>query len=111
MTPKSDHVGSDAGNGVPESGTPSEAKRLAARRRFLLGGAAAVPLIVTLGQREAWAASTAVCRSLGMRFDWKYYKRNLKKKGENQSADGKLSYGHRRGWDVSAYCDPTQRWS
>lgn len=43
-----------------------EAKRLAARRRFLLGGAAALPLVVTLGQKEAWAASAAVCRSRGV---------------------------------------------
>lgn len=43
-----------------------EAKRLAARRRFLMGGAAALPLVVTLGQKEAWAASAAVCRSHGV---------------------------------------------
>jgi hypothetical protein len=44
----------------------AEAKRLAARRRFLLGGAAAVPVIVTLGQKDAWAASAAVCQSMGL---------------------------------------------
>ena len=42
----------------------SESKRLAARRRFLLGGAAAVPAIVTIGQREAYAASMLLCLSL-----------------------------------------------
>lgn len=46
----------------------AEAKRLAARRRFLLGGAAAVPVIVTLGQKQAWAASAAVCQSMNLTF-------------------------------------------
>ena len=46
----------------------AETKRLAARRRFLLGGAAAVPAIVTLGQKQAWAASAAVCQSMGLGF-------------------------------------------
>lgn len=43
-----------------------ETERLAARRRFLVGGAAALPMVVTLGQKEAWAASGAVCRSQGV---------------------------------------------
>jgi hypothetical protein len=42
----------------------SESKRLAARRRFLLGGAALVPAIVTIGQREAHAASMLQCLSI-----------------------------------------------
>jgi len=46
----------------------AEAKRVAARRRFLLGGAAALPLIVTLGQKQAWAASVQVCSSLGLGY-------------------------------------------
>jgi len=49
-----------------ESG--SEDKRVAARRRFLLGGAAALPVIVTLGQKQAWAASSQVCASAGLGF-------------------------------------------
>lgn len=47
------------------SGT-AEAKRLAARRRFLLGGAGALPVIVTLGQKQAFAASLHVCQSAGL---------------------------------------------
>ena len=49
-----------------EAAESAETKRLAARRRFLLGGAAAVPVIVTLGQKQAWAASAAVCQSAGL---------------------------------------------
>ncbi len=45
----------------------SESKRLAARRRFLLGGAAMVPVIVTIGQREAHAASMLLCLSLDLK--------------------------------------------
>ncbi len=96
MKRKPELLGSDAGNGVPENGAPGEAKRVAARRRFLLGGATALPLIVTLGQREAWAASSSVCNSLGVRFDWKYAKKKAQQGG---------------GYQVSAYCDPNRRWS
>ena len=48
----------------------AENKRLAARRRFLLGGAAAVPLIVTAGYSTAFATGDhrrvgkSVCMSL-----------------------------------------------
>lgn len=103
MKLKSERVGSDAGNGGPKKGAPGEAKRLAARRRFLIGGAAALPLIVTLGQREAWAASSSVCKSMGVGYDWKYAKKDLIRKlqdGERVSS-----------FQVSAYCDPNRRWS
>lgn len=43
-----------------------EANRLAARRRFLLGGAGALPVIVTLGRGQALAASLEVCQSVGL---------------------------------------------
>ena len=43
----------------------AEAKRLEARRRYLIGGASALPLIVTIGwSRRANAASMNVCLSL-----------------------------------------------
>ena len=43
----------------------AEAKRLEARRRYLVGGASALPLIVTIGwSRRAFAASENVCASL-----------------------------------------------
>ncbi len=43
----------------------AEAKRLEARRRYLIGGASALPLIVTIGRsRQAFAASQNVCLSL-----------------------------------------------
>ena len=50
---------------VPSESSPdsAERKRLAARRRFLVGGAAAVPLILTFGHREAHAAGMSVCMS------------------------------------------------
>ena len=41
----------------------AEDRRLAARRRFLQGGAAALPVLVTLGHKEAFAASIQVCMS------------------------------------------------
>ncbi len=46
--------------------TPAETverKRREARRRFLIGGAAALPVIITMGQKQALAASAAVCAS------------------------------------------------
>jgi len=46
----------------------AEAKRLAARRRFLLGGATAIPVIVTLSQKQAWAASSQVCQSANLGY-------------------------------------------
>ena len=49
------------GNGAPAE--TSEDRRLAARRRFLKGGAAALPVLVTLGHKEAFAASMQVCMS------------------------------------------------
>lgn len=103
MNEKPELLGSDAGSGVEASESSAEAKRIAARRRFLLGGATALPMIVTLGQREAWAASASVCQSMGMRFDWKYAKRQL----EKNSKDGQYA----QGFQVSAYCDPNRRWS
>ena len=43
----------------------AEAKRLEARRRYLIGGASALPLMVTIGRsRQAFAASENVCQSL-----------------------------------------------
>ena len=41
----------------------AERKRLAARRRFLVGGAAAVPVVLTFGHRQAHAAGMSVCVS------------------------------------------------
>ena len=84
----------NAGSGVPGSGTAAEAKRVAARRRFLLGGATALPLIVTLGQREAWAASAAVCASLGLDYDAAYV--------EAEKLKG--------GLEASLYCNPNSSW-
>lgn len=46
----------------------AEAKRAAARRRFLLGGATALPVIITLGQKQAWAASAQVCQSANLGY-------------------------------------------
>ena len=57
------------GDGAPGF-TPqasAEAKRLGARRRFLMGGAI-VPIIVTVGRRQAHAISEAVCDSLEAQF-------------------------------------------
>ena len=54
------------GRAQGETSTKAEANRLAARRRFLLGGAAALPIIVTLGGKQAFAASIRVCASAGM---------------------------------------------
>lgn len=63
--PKSKELQSlDAGshsNGAPPK--TAEDRRLAARRRFLQGGAAALPVLVTLGHKEALAASIQVCMS------------------------------------------------
>ena len=50
----------------PDLRRTAEEKRMAARRRFLKGGAAALPVIVTLGQTQAWAASSQVCASMGV---------------------------------------------
>ncbi len=48
-----------------ESGDASlEEKRRAARRRFLVGGAASVPVVLTLGIERASAASYLTCLSL-----------------------------------------------
>ena len=44
---------------------PAERKRLAARRRLLVGGAAAVPVVLTFGPRQAHAATASVCISMG----------------------------------------------
>ncbi|MDX1402811.1 MAG: hypothetical protein R3245_12880 [Kiloniellales bacterium] len=48
-----------------EDRSAREAKRLAARRRVLLGVAATAPMIVTFGRREALALDDYVCQSLG----------------------------------------------
>ena len=96
--------GGSAGSGVPGVETSAEAKRRAARRRFLLGGATALPMIVTLGQREAWAASAAVCQSLGLEFDRSYAEKHHGKLPDDFNDDGK-------GFKISAYCDPNNRWS
>lgn len=57
-------------SGVTSGGDPgqtsadaAERKRLAARRNFLLGGAAAAPVILTCGPRQAHAAGRSVCVS------------------------------------------------
>lgn len=99
MTNGSEPSNRVAGRGVPAEAAAAEAKRLAARRRFLLGGATALPLIVTLGQREAWAASSAVCQSLGMTYDKKYQQRDYVSKLRSGQKPGGLA--------ISAYCDPT----
>ena len=52
--------------GAEQSAKAAEKQRQAARRRFLMGGAAALPVIVTLGQRQAFAASAQVCQSAGI---------------------------------------------
>ena len=78
--------GTITGSGVPTEEATAEAKRLAARRRFLIGGASALPLIVTLGTKEAWAASMAVCHSMGINEPIKNY-----------NSDGLTA---------SLYCDP-----
>lgn len=54
------------GHAQGETSTKAEANRLAARRRFLLGGAGALPIIVTLGGKQAFAASLQVCQSAGL---------------------------------------------
>ncbi len=57
------------GDGAPGF-TPqasAEAKRLGARRRFLMGSAV-VPIIVTVGRRQAHAISKATCDSLEAKF-------------------------------------------
>ena len=95
-----------AGSGDPGNGAAADAKRKAARRRFLLGGATALPLIVTLGQREAWAASAAVCQSLGMSFDRKYARKQIRKRLDDDDP-----YDDDDGFKFSAYCDPDKRWS
>ena len=68
--PKGDTPRQD--DGVPGS-TPqssAEAKRLEARRRFLLGGAAALPVIFTVTELKAVETQTggSVCLSLGGTF-------------------------------------------
>ena len=102
MSVNSGSDGDSAGSGVPGNGTTAEDKRVAARRRFLLGGATALPLIVTLGQREAWAASAAVCQSLGLGFDKTYAELHHGPLPGNDP--------HKDGFAVSAYCDPNKRW-
>ena len=107
MTNKSGPDGSIAGSGVPTE-EAAEAKRLAARRRFLLGGAAALPLIVTLGSKEAWAASAALCQSLNLEYDKIYVRQQFKK----QYGDYKnYSKEERRALAASLYCDPNSRWN
>ena len=72
--PKGDTPRQD--DGVPGS-TPqrsAEAKRLEARRRFLLGGAAALPVIFTVTELKAGAKVTgeSVCLSIfGVEATWK----------------------------------------
>ena len=105
MTNTSGPEGTKVGSGVPVEHDSAEAKRLAARRRFLLGGAAALPLIVTLGQKEAWAASAAVCDSVDMSYDKRYVKRQAK----NQYGSNWREY--RSEWESSLYCDPDRVWS
>jgi len=99
MTNGSEPGNRDAGRGVPAEAATAEAKRLAARRRFLLGGATALPLIVTLGQREAWAASAALCQSLGLPYDKTYQQQDYVSKVQSGKNPG--------GFAVSAYCNPT----
>lgn len=43
----------DRGPAAPTPGEAAEAKRLAARRRFLLGGAAAAPVLLTVNRAQA----------------------------------------------------------
>lgn len=107
MTEKSGPEGSYTGSGVPAERATAEAKRLSARRRFLLGGAAALPAIVTLGQKEAWAASAAVCQSLNMSYDKRYVWKRLKE----QYGDDSRNWPRRTGLAASLYCDPGRRWS
>ena len=107
MNVNSGSEGGTAGSGVPGSGTAAEAKRMAARRRFLLGGATALPLIVTLGQREAWAASAAVCQSLGLGFDRGYAEAHHGPLSEDDLDD---LNDDDDGFKISAYCDPNNSW-
>lgn len=46
-----------------------ERRRIEARRRFLIGGAATLPIIITMGQKQALAASAAACASAGIFTD------------------------------------------
>jgi len=107
MTNKSGPDGNTVGSGVPADDAVVEAKRLAARRKFLLGGASALPLIATLGTKEAWAASAAVCQSLNMSYDTEYVWRE----SETNHDDDDGNWRKRRGFSASLYCDPRQRWS
>ncbi len=49
---------------IPTPHDVAEAKRLDARKRLLIGGVAALPLIVTVGRRQAYAFGASVCASL-----------------------------------------------
>ncbi len=98
MTDDFGSAGGVAGSDADADKSSTEAKRLAARRRFLLGGATALPLIVTLGQREAWAASQAVCQSMGLAYDKKYAQDDMVAKSKAGLKPGGLS--------VSAFCNP-----
>ncbi|MFQ5774660.1 MAG: hypothetical protein ACE5GS_09095 [Kiloniellaceae bacterium] len=71
----------------------AEVKRLAARRRFLLGGATALPVIVTLGQKQALAASAQVCASANFGFGAGFTAEDL-----NQGQQGQLA--------ASVFCRP-----
>lgn len=75
-----------------------ETKRLAARRRFLMGGAAALPIVATLGQKEAWAASREVCQSRGLRYGDGFTQQDYQSLSDQQS-----------GVQTSLFCRP--RWS
>lgn len=57
--------GTEGEKGFPRESAadPAEAKRLAARRKFLIGGAAGVPVVLTFGHRQAHAAGRSVCMS------------------------------------------------
>ena len=70
-----------------ETTKTAEDRRQAARRRFLMGGAAALPMIVTLGQKEAFAASAGVCMSAGMAFADGFRKRDYMKYAEGKLPD------------------------
>lgn len=75
-----------------------EAKRLAARRRFLLGGAAALPIVATLGQKEAWAASRAVCQSRSLGYGDGFTQQDYQRLS-NQQSGIQTSLFCRPGWN------------
>jgi len=58
--------GQEDAHAAASAASPAEAKRLEARRQFLRGAGAAVPVVLTFGVREARAASASICASLGL---------------------------------------------